>query len=135
MNAAQRRSEVPHQVAEWQCERRPPANQHVIVAGAKRRVRCKPYGLAQAAPHAVAHDRIADLLRHRKTDADSIPVAAGLVAFARLQDERLAGRPRARGGCPKIRSAFQPLHGMLWSDFVIDLVTNRFETRTDFRHG
>jgi hypothetical protein len=61
MNAAHHIFEVPHHVAEWPLQRRPPANQHVIMAGAKGSCRRKPHHLSQAPPHAIAYDRIADL--------------------------------------------------------------------------
>ena len=85
MRAAQRPVEVPHHVAEGQSERRPPANQHVIVAGAKLNAGGEPHHLAQPALDAVALDRIADLPRHREAD----PRRTGFVAPPRLEDKCL----------------------------------------------
>ena len=61
VNPAQGRIEVVEHVAERQRQCRPPANQHVIVAGAKLIVGTQPNRLAQAPLHPVAFDRIADL--------------------------------------------------------------------------
>jgi hypothetical protein len=61
VNPAQGRIKVVEHVAEGQRQRRPPANQHVIVAGAKLIVGTQPDRLAQPPLHPVAFDRIADL--------------------------------------------------------------------------
>jgi hypothetical protein len=61
MNPVQGRIEVVEHVAERQRQRRPPANQHVIVAGAKLIVGTEPNRFSQAPLHPVAFDRIADL--------------------------------------------------------------------------
>jgi hypothetical protein len=114
VHAAERRIEVPHDVGERQLERRPAANQHVIVAGAKRATLGKPHDLAQAPPHAIALDRIADLPGYCETN----PHRALVAAQACLQDESLGRRPYTLGGSPKVRPAFQALHG---ADFSVDL--------------
>jgi hypothetical protein len=121
MQPAQRRVEFPHHVAEWRFERRAPPNQHIIVAGKKRRAKFRPGheadDLAQPAPHAVSFHRIADLARHGKAD----PRRTGLRTRARLQDKAARRRPRAFGGSLKIRPAFQPLHA---TDFEPSLESN-----------
>src|SRR5271167_133877 len=106
MNPAQRRGEFPHQVDERGIERRPPANQHIIVAGTKRSLRRKTNHLTQAAPQPIALDGIADLARYGEADPAGALVAAG----ARLEDKVARRRPRAFGGSLKVRPAFQPLH-------------------------
>jgi hypothetical protein len=61
VNPTQGRIEVVEHVDERQRQCRPPANQHVIVAGAKLIVGTQPNRLAQAPLHPVAFDRITDL--------------------------------------------------------------------------
>ena len=115
MNSPQRRIEFPHHVAKWQFERRPAPNQHVIVAGAKRRSGRELHDFPQAAPHPVALYGIADLARHGEPDPDRAGLLSGFVAAARLQHEGAARRFRALGSSlgssPKVRPAFQALHG------------------------
>ena len=115
MNSPQRRIEFPHHIAKWQFERRPAPDQHVIVTGAKRRIGHELHDFPQAAPHAVALHGIADLARHGEPDPDRASLLSGFVTAARLQHEGPAGRFRALGsslgGSPKVRPAFQALHG------------------------
>jgi hypothetical protein len=66
MDPPQRIGKVPRHVGEGQLQRRRPSNQHVIMAGAKLASVRKPHQFAQAPPHAVALDRIADLPRYRE---------------------------------------------------------------------
>jgi hypothetical protein len=109
VNPMQGRIEVAEHVAERQRQCRPPANQHVIVAGAKLIVGAQPNRLAQAALHPVAFDRIADLPRHREAEPGCKRkrlTFADVAALACLQDEGLGRRPRAKSCCPKVRPAF-----------------------------
>ncbi len=106
MNVMQRGIEFPDQVAKRHLQRRPPPNQHIIVAGTKHGLRREADGLTQATPHAVSLDGIADLARNSEADP-----AGGLVAARpRLQDKAARRRPRPFGGSLKVRPAFQPLH-------------------------
>jgi hypothetical protein len=95
-------------------QRRPSADQHVIVAGAKRRGRGQPYDFPQPPLDPVSFHGIADLFRHREADPDGSGLLfgflAGRVAPARLQHEGASRRTRTRGGSPKVRPAFQPFH-------------------------
>jgi hypothetical protein len=109
MNPAKRRIEIPHHPAEGGRERRPPPDEHVVVAGAQpagARGHRHSYDLPQPAAHAVTLHGIAYLSRHGKADADGTLVAARTC----LQHEGAAGRPRAVRHCPKIAAAFQPLN-------------------------
>jgi hypothetical protein len=80
------------------------------VAGAKRRRRRQPDEFAQAAPHPVTLDSVADLLRNGKTD----PWRPGLLAPANLDDKGSCVRSRAvpggLGNGPEVTPAFQSLH-------------------------
>ena len=109
MNSAYRRIELPGHVGNIGIERCPPADQHIIVAGAKGRRGRKPHHLAQAPPHAVALHGIADLARHSEADPDGavclVVFLAVLSAAPRLQDEGAGGRPRAFRGSQKVRAA------------------------------
>jgi len=107
MNLPERCIEFPHHLTERQFERRPPPDQHVIVAGVQFAGGRKPHHLPQAAPHAVALHGVAHLPRHCKAYAHGALVCAP----ARLQHERAAGRLDTAGGSPKVRPALQPLHG------------------------
>jgi len=69
MNAAKCAAEFLHHVAERRFECRAASDQDVIVSDAKRRRRREPNELAQAAPHSVTFDGIADLLRDSKANA------------------------------------------------------------------
>jgi hypothetical protein len=60
--------EILRQSRERKIEGGAPTDQHIVVPRPETfRVR-KPHDFAQPPPHPVALDRIADLLRHRKTD-------------------------------------------------------------------
>jgi hypothetical protein len=110
MNSPKRRIEFPHYLAERQLERRPPPDQHIIVAGVELAgvlVRREPYHFPQAAPNAVALDRITHLPRDRESD----PHGAFVRAPPGLEHKRAAARSARRGGSPKVRPALQPLHG------------------------
>jgi hypothetical protein len=106
MNPSKRRIEVPHHLAERCFERRPPANQHIIVAGMQICRRREPYEFPQAPPHAVTHHGIAHLPRHREAHSDATCVSA----LPCLHDEGTAGRPHRGGRSAKVRPALQPLH-------------------------
>lgn len=107
MDPAERVGKIPRHVGKRQLQCRRPSNQHVIMTGAKLTGIREPHDLAQPPPHPVALDRIADLPRYRETQ----PRRALVAAAARLQHKRLGGRPCTLGGCPKVRPAFQALHG------------------------
>ena len=107
MNSIKRRIELLQHRVERRPERRPPPDQHVIVAGMQTACGRAPDQFAQAAPYPVALHGIADLPRHREAHAH----AALVRPPPRLQHERTAGRPHAAGGSPKVRPALQPLHG------------------------
>jgi hypothetical protein len=121
MNAIKRRAKIPRHIAEADLQRRPLADQHIIVAGAQRRGGSQPDDFPQPPLDAVSFHRIADLLRHRKTDPDGSPILigrlAGFVTPARLQNEGVDRGSRTRGGSPKVRPAFQPFHAF---DFGLD---------------
>jgi hypothetical protein len=106
VNASERRIEFVHHLAKRQVQRGAPADQNVIVPFVQASRGREPDDFTQAAPHAIALHRIADLARHRKADAR--PGRVG--ARPRLQHERADGRPQSRGGSPKVRPALQPFH-------------------------
>ena len=85
MNPAKRLFEFPYHLTKRQCERRPPPDQYVIMAGAQRAPGLKPDDLPQATPHPVTLNGIADLLRHREADTHGALVPAP----ASLQHERI----------------------------------------------
>jgi len=107
VNLLERRIEFPHHLTERQFERRPPPDQHVIVAGVQFAGGREPHHLPQAAPHAIALHGVAHLPRHCEAYANGTRVCAP----ARLQDERAARRLDTGGGSPKVPPALQPLHG------------------------
>ena len=78
--------------------------------GAKRGGRREPDELAQAAPHSVAFDGIADLLG----DGEANPGRSGRRPRACLQYEGVGVRSRALPGSlgdgPKVTPAFQTFH-------------------------
>jgi hypothetical protein len=110
MNAAKCAAEFLHHVAERRFERRAASDQDVIVPGAKRRGRREPDELAQAAPHPVAFDGIADLLG----DGEANSGRSGRRPRPCLQHEGVGVRSRALPGSlgdgPKVTPAFQALH-------------------------
>ena len=110
MNTAKRTAEFLHHVAERRFERRAASDQDVIVPGAKRGGRREPDELAQAAPHPVAFDGIADLLRDGKAN----PRRSGRRPRACLQNKGAGVRSRALPGSlgdgPKVTPAFQTFH-------------------------
>src|ERR1700690_3184487 len=114
MNSTERRIEFLFHRAKRQRQRRPPSDQHIIVAVAHFTAGREPDNFPQPAPHPVALDGIADLARYRETDAD-----AGFVAApTRLQRECAGRRPRAMGSGAKVGPACQPLHGWFWNGCV-----------------
>jgi len=74
--------------------------------GLRRKRGREAHDLAQPAPHAIALDRIPDLLRHREAE----PGRCRVVARECLQDEGAGRYFHACGGGKKIRSLRQPLH-------------------------
>jgi hypothetical protein len=107
MNSIERHIEFPHHLTEWRFESGSPPDQHIIVTATKAAGDRKPHNLAQAAPHAIALHGIADLPRHREADTNRTVVGA----LTGLQNECPAGGPGAGCGRPKVRPAFQSLHG------------------------
>jgi hypothetical protein len=97
---------MPH-LRERQRQRGAASDQHIIVAGAHITAGREPDDFAQPAPYPITLDRIADLPRHRESDADG----ALVVASACLQYERTCRRPGAARSSAKVGSARQPLHG------------------------
>ena len=110
MNAAKCAAEFLHHVAERRFERRAASDQDVIVPGAKRGGRREPDELAQAAPHPVAFDGIADLLG----DGEANPGRSDRRPRSCLQHEGVGVRSRALPGSlgdgPKVTPAFQTFH-------------------------
>jgi hypothetical protein len=110
MNSAYRRIELPGQLAEIGRQRGVPADQHIIVAGAKRRSGRQPYHIAEPPAHAVAFHCIADLARYRKSDPDWSALSIVFSALPRLHDETAGWRSCALRGSLKVRAALQPFH-------------------------
>jgi hypothetical protein len=110
MDATKCAAEFLYHVAERRFERRAASDQDVIVPDAKRRRRREPNELAQAAPHSVTFDGIADLLRDSKAN----PRRSGRRPRARLQYEGTGVGSRALPGSlgdgPKVTPAFQAFH-------------------------
>jgi hypothetical protein len=117
MNSAYRRIELPGHVGEIGGERATPADQHIIVAGDKRRSGGQPNHFAQPPAHAVALHRIADLARYRESDPDRSAVAVVLGALPHLYDEGAGLRSCALRDSLKVRAALQPFH---WFGFGCD---------------
>src|SRR5580700_4459817 len=107
MNPAERRIEFLPHLPERRRERRAPPDQHIIVAVMHAAALRTPHDLTQSPLYPVALHRIADLPRHRETDAHR----AVLGAAARLHHEGADRRPQAGRGGAKVRPAPQPLHG------------------------
>jgi hypothetical protein len=107
MDVIERVREILDQPCERPIEGGAPADQHIVVPQPKPfRVR-KPHDFPQPPPHPVALDRIADLLRHRKTD----PCRPGVGACAGLQNESRRGGTRAGRDAEEIRPLAQSFHG------------------------
>lgn len=110
MNAAKCAAEFLQHVAERRFERRAASDQDVIVPGTKRCRRREPDELAQAAPHPVAFDGIADLLRDgkanpRRSDRRPRPCLENKGAAVRSR-----ALPGSLGNGPKVTPAFQAFH-------------------------
>jgi hypothetical protein len=110
VDAVKRAAEFLHHGVERDFESGAPSDQHVIVAGLQQSPRRKPNELAQAAPHPVALDGIADLFADGETDPrrTALPARTGLQNKAAGMSTR-AG-PGSLGGGPKLTPPFQPLH-------------------------
>src|SRR5215813_12224790 len=107
VNALQRVREILDQLRERQVERGAPTDQHIVIPDPQSsRVR-KPHDFAQSSPYPVPLDRIADLLRDRKTD----PRWTAIGALAGLQHEGRRGGAGARRDAEKIRPLPQSFHG------------------------
>ena len=108
MKPVKRRIEFLHQLAERGGERGPPADQHIVVAGAqlgRPGSRRKSYDLPQSAPHAVTLHGVTHLSRHGEPDADRPVVGAPQC----LEHEGAAGRACAMRRGSKIAAAYEPL--------------------------
>jgi hypothetical protein len=105
---AECRIEFQHHLAEGSSERRPPADQHIIMARAhspRPGGHRKPHDLTQTAPYPVALHRVADLARHREADAHGPVVGAA----PRLKHKKGPGGTRTIRRGSKIGAASQPL--------------------------
>ena len=110
LDSAERRIEFPHHLGERCGERRPPPDQHVVVAGVPATAGARgrqSHHLPQSASHAVALHGVARLSRNGEPDADCRAVGAP----TRLQHEGAGGRPHSARRGTKIAPALQPLHG------------------------
>ena len=121
MDTAKCAAKFRHHIVKGDFERRAPSDQHVVVAGTKRRRRCQPNEFAQAPPYPVALHSVSDLSRDGKAN----PGRTGLCLGACLQSKGACMRTRALAGGlgdgPKLTPAFQPLHfNRLWRDRVND---------------
>jgi hypothetical protein len=110
VDALKRAAQFLHHGVERGFERGAPSDQHVIVPGLQQSRRRKPNELAQAAPHAVTLDGVADLFRYGETN----PRRTALPARPGLQDKAAGMSTRADPGSlgdgPKLTPPFQPLH-------------------------
>jgi hypothetical protein len=110
VDAVQRAAEFLHHRVKPGFERGAPSDQHVIMPGLQQSRRRKPNELAQAAPHPVALDGVADLFRYGETN----PRRTALPARTGLQDKAAGMSARADPGSlgdgPKLTPPFQPLH-------------------------
>ncbi len=115
MNSADRRIQLPGHVGEIGAERGAAPDQHIIVAGTKRRGGRQSDHFAQPPAHPVALHRIADLARYGKADPNrmatfSAVLLALLDTAPRLQDKGAGRRSCAFRGSLKVRAALQPFH-------------------------
>src|SRR5581483_5272618 len=107
IQALERPLELVRHPRKRRIECRPPADEDIIMPGAKTRARQEPHHLTQPPPHPIALDRVADLARHREADADRSVVPAR----PRLQHK---SRGRDLASCRRgqeIRPLPQALHG------------------------
>jgi hypothetical protein len=104
VNSRQRRIEFLRHLIERDRQRSPPADEHVIVAGAQLGGRRHAHHLTQPPAHPITLNRIADLARHCKADTD----AALVTSRTRVQHESAAGGSLAARCGPKIAAALQP---------------------------
>ena len=98
--------EILDQALERQIQRRPPSDQHIVVAAPHPVGRRKPHHLAQTPAHAVALDRVADLLRAGKSHAHR----SILAAITRLQHKSADGSLGAGRCGQKVCALPEPLH-------------------------
>jgi hypothetical protein len=139
VDAAKRAAKFLHHGIKSHFERGAPSDQHVIVAGLQQSRWRKPNELAQAAPHTVALDGIADLFADRETNARR----AALPARTGLQDKAAGMSTRAGSGSlgngPKLTSPFQPLHcrdfGMTGLGTRLRSIGNRNTEPVALRHS
>jgi hypothetical protein len=110
VDTVNRAAEFLHHRVKSDLERGTPSDQHVIVSGLQQSRRSKPNELAQAAPHPVTLDGVADLF----ADGETNPRRTALPARTRLQDKAAGMSTRAGPGSlgdgPKLTPPFQPLH-------------------------
>jgi hypothetical protein len=108
VNADKGLIEFQHHLVERSRQRRPPADQHIVMAGTQMRSpggRRKPDDFAQAAADAVSLNRVANLPRYGKPDPDGV-ISRALQC---LKHKSAAGCAHAAGRGAKIAAAFQPL--------------------------
>lgn len=84
-----------------------PRREDIIAAELEKRFVRQPDRLAQAAPDAVADDRVADFLGDGETDAGRFDGIRGGVAFTRLQHEAVLMLAPPLGGGDEIGALFQ----------------------------
>jgi hypothetical protein len=110
VDAPNRSAEFLHHGVDRHFERGAPSDQHVIVAGAQQSRRRKPNELAQAAPHAVALDGVADLFADGETDPRRTVLAARTGLQHKAAGVSTRAGPGSLGDGPKLTPPFQPLH-------------------------
>jgi hypothetical protein len=131
MDAVKRATEFLQHRVKRDLECRAPSDQHVIVSGLQQSRRRKPNELAQAAPHAVTLDGIADLF----ADGETNPRRTALPARTGLQNKAAGMSPRAGPGSlgdgPKLTPPFQPLH---CSDFGMTVLKDPLAIDSQPKH-
>jgi hypothetical protein len=121
MDTAKHAAKFRHHMVKRDLERRAPSDQHVVVAGTKRRRRRESNEFTQTPPYPVALHSVSDL----SGDGKANPGRTGLRSRACLQSKGACMRAHALAGGlgdgPKLTPAFQPLHfTRLWCDRVDD---------------
>jgi hypothetical protein len=104
VDPAECRIEILYHLAERSGQRRPPSDEHIIVAAIQPLGAGQSHDLPQPPTHPVPLDGIAHLPRHRETDAHHTLVPAP----ARLQYESAAGGPRPIRYSQKVAPALEP---------------------------
>ena len=104
MNANEGSIEFLHHLAERSRQRRAPADQHIVMAGAQMRppvVSRQAHDFPQAAADAVSLHGVADLAGHRKADPDGVI----LRPLPCLEHKSAAGGAHATSSGSKIAAA------------------------------